>query len=701
MATTRRDFLKVASVTGLALGLRLDAGEGAPAALAPNAWIRVGRDGRVRVTVGKSEMGQGVRTALPMIVADELGVDWERVDLAQAEPGPDFRHLGTGGSMSIQASWMPLRRAAAAAREMLVQAAAQAWGVAPATCRVERGEVLHPPTGRRTGFGRLVQAAARLPVPREPRLAETRTLIGRPTRRVDGPRIVDGRAVYGLDVALPGMRHAAVARCPVPGGKALRWDEAAVRALPGVQAVIPIDSGVAVVADGTHAALAAAAALRATWDPGPHAGFSSEAFRAVLADRVARPGVPARRAGDADAALARAARRLTAEYEFPWQAHATLEPPNCVAHVKAGGCDLWTGTQSPNEVQARAAKLLGVDPARVRVRVPLLGGGFGRRLSSEFALEAVQVSRAAGGPIQLVWSREDDLRHDRFHPMSLHRLEAALDGGGLQAWAHRIAAPSILLSWMEGRRGDGLVSAETNGAADLPYRIPHIRVDYAEAPCHLPLGWWRAIEAMPNVFARECFLDECAAALGRDPLALRRELLAGAETRDVGGERVDLGRLRGVLDLAAARAGWASPPPPGRARGLACSAYDAHTYCALVAEVATDGAGWKVARIVAAVDCGIVVNPLGLAGNVESGVLWGLSALRTAITFKAGQVEQTSLSDLPIAQMADAPAIEVHLVPSQAPPTGIGEPPVPLVIPAVLNAVHALTGTRIRRLPLS
>lgn len=702
MAFTRRDFIKASSAAGLALGFRLDAAP-APAggaALRPNAWIQVGRDGRVAITVGKSEMGQGVRTALPMIAADELGADLSQVDLAQAEPGPDFPHLGTGGSRSLQTSWAPLRLAAAAVREMLTQAAASGWGVDPAACRTEMGEVVHPPSGRRAPFGKLVPAAARLPVPKDPKPSQAHTLLGKPAKRLDGPRIVEGKALYGLDIQLPGMKRAALARCPVFGGRARRWDEAAILKRPGVRKVVPLGSGIAVVADTTWQALEAAAALKVVWDEGPNDGFTTDTYRSILDATLAKPGAVARAEGHPSRALADAARRLEAVYEFPWQAHAPLEPPNAVARITPGACEIWAGTQNPNDLQVRAAALLGLHPEAVRVHVTLLGGGFGRRLNNDFALEAVALAKALDAPVQVVWSRRDDLTHDHYHPMSLHRLEAAVDEGGLLAWTHRVAAPSILLSWSEGRRSEAILHAEIRGADDLPYRCPHLRVDYSEAPCHVPLGWWRAIEDVPNIFARECFVDETAAAAGKDPLAWRLQLLGADRILEVGDVKVETGRLRRVLELAADKAGWGRPLPAGRGRGLACAAFDGRTYVALVAEVAVTGKAWKVARVVAAVDCGLVVNPLGAAAQVESGITWGLSALRTQVTFKDGRVEQGSLQDLPVLMLPEAPVVEAHFVPSQADPNGLGEPPVPLVAPAVLNAVFQATGQRIRRLPL-
>lgn len=702
MVTSRRDFLKLAGAgTVLAVGFRLDGRAPEPGVLEPDAWLRVTGAGRMTVTVGKSEMGQGVRTVLPMIAAEELGLPWHQVDLAQAEPGPDFKDLGTGGSNSVEGLWLPLRRSAAAAREMLIAAAAAEWGVEPASCRAGQGAVRHGATGRSLAYGRLVAAAARLPVPRDPPLkpAGAYDLLGKATPRYDGPRIVDGSARYGLDLKLPGMRYAVVVRCPVPGGRARSWNAAKALGLPGVRAVVPLRAGVAVLADSTWQAMAAAAALEVVWDEGRHAGFSSDAFRAQLERLAARPGQPARAEGNVHRALAAAGSRVSAQYVFPWQAHAPLEPPNCLADVRGDGCELWTGCQLPNQVQTLVAALLGLPAEAVRVHVPLLGGGFGRRLASDYALEAAELSRAAKAPVQVVWTRQDDIQHDLYHPMSVHRLEAALDHGAVTGWLHRVAAPSILLSW-EGRRSPGIVTEETSGATDVPYRFANLRVEFAEAACPVPLGWWRGVESVSNVFARECFLDEVAAKAGRDPLAFRLDLLGTPGLRQVANKRVDIGRLQRVLRVAADQAGWGRPLEPGRGRGIACCAYDGRTYVAHVAEVSQPGGKLRVHRVVAAVDCGLVLNPSGAQGQVESGITWGLSALRSAITFQDGRVRQKSFSDLGLWEMGDATRIEVHLVPSRESPTGIGEPPVPPLIPAVLNALCAATGKRVRALPI-
>ncbi|WP_243286060.1 xanthine dehydrogenase family protein molybdopterin-binding subunit [Geothrix terrae] len=709
--TSRRDFLKVtgAAGAGLVLGLHLEAkpqpGEAAKTAFHPNAFLAIRPDGTAQITVPKVEMGQGVRTALPLVLAEELDLDWSRIEVVNAHPGPDFKDLGTGGSRSVGATWIPLRKAGAAAREMLKAAAAATWQVSADQCRTEKGFVLGP-GGKKLSYGALVEEAAKLPVPKDPPLKKSADyhLLGKRTPRFDGPAIVTGKATFGLDVRRPGQRFAAVLRCPVPGGKPKAWDEARAKAVRGVKAVAEVPTGIAVIAESTWAAFKGREALAATvtWNEGPHKDFNSRDLEARMRAALDGPADTARQLGDAPAVLKTSPRRIESEYFFPFQAHATMEPMNATAQVHEDGADLWLGTQDPNETQERAAKALGLKTEQVKVDVVLLGGGFGRRLGTDFSREAIHVAKAAGGgPIQVVWSREDDFGHDLFHPATLHRMQAGLDGsGGIAAWSHRIAGPAILRSWLEGTKAPGQTQAETNGASDIPYDIPALDVAFAEVEAPMPLGWWRAVEIVPNVFARECFVDEVAHALGKDALQLRLDWLGQRGRVKVGRHEVDIARLRRVLELAATKADWGRKLPAGHGLGLACHAYDGRTYAAEVAEVSVAKGQLRIHKVTCAVDCGLVVNPAGLEAQVEGGIAWGLSALFTQITWEKGRAMQTSYQDFPLLRLPDMPLIETHVVTSAETPSGMGEPPVPVAIPAVLNAIFAATGKRIRRLPL-
>jgi len=708
--TSRRDFLKVsgAAGAGLVLGLHLDAKPrpGTTAApFQPNAFLAVLPSGTVRLTVPKTEMGQGVRTALPLVLAEELDLDWSKIEVVNANPGPDFKSMQTGGSTSVSSTWMPLRKAGAAAREMLKAAAAASWKVGVDQCRTAQGFVLGP-GGRKADYGALAESAAKLPVPKDPPLKQASDfkLLGRRTPRHDGPAIVTGKAIFGLDVRRPGQRFAAVLRCPVPGGQPKAWDEAKAKAVRGVKAVVKVPTGLAVIAESTWAAFKGREALAATtsWNEGAAAQFNSAALEQQMRAALTGAADEARKMGDAEKALGAAAKVLEAEYAFPYQAHATVEPMNATVHLRDGGAEMWTGSQSPNRAQERAAEAIGLKPEQLKVNVALIGGGFGRRLGTDFSTEAAQVAKAAGGgPIQVVWDREDDVRHDLFHPATLHRLRAGLDASGaLSAWAHRIAGPAVLRSWMGGQKSPAQASVETNGASDFPYAVPAQKVDYAEIEVPTPLGWWRGIEVVPNVFARECFLDEVAHAQGKDPLQLRLELLGNQGIVKFGRDEVDIPRLKKVLQVAAEKAGWGRKLPAGRGLGLACHAYDGRTYAAEVAEVSVEKGLLRVHKVTCAVDCGFVVNPVGLEAQVEGGITFGLSALFTQITWEKGRTVQTGFQDFPVLRLGDMPVIETHVVTSGEVPSGMGEPPVPLAIPAVLNAVFAATGKRIRKLPL-
>ena len=712
MTMTRRDVLRVGSLSGAALLLdvawsgRIAA---APAAsFRPNAWLRVGADGSVAITVGKSEMGQGVRTSLPMLVAEELEVDLAAVELVQAVPGPEFKRLRTGGSGSVYGSYAAMRKAGAAAREMLVRAAAAQWGVDPTACRAERAAVVHDPTRRRLPYGALADAASKLPVPDNPRVKDAGDLrlVGRPTKRLDGPRIVTGRAVYGLDTRVPGMRQAVVARPPVLGGSVARWDATRARAVPGVRHVVQVPTGIAVVADDTWAALQGRDALDVTWNDGPNAGFDSGAFRRRLAEAAQGPGHLSRREGAGLAALSSAARRLDATYEYPFQAHAPLETMNTIADVNSGRCEIWSPTQAPEQVRDEAAKILGLAPEAVRVNVTLIGGGFGRRLGIDYAVEAVHVAKAAGAPVQVVWTRPDDMRHGHFQPASAHRMAAGLDASGrLVAWGHRKAGSylSIFPAPTAAEMQDPAHwQDESWGAYDIPYAIPAIETDYVLVDSPVPSGPWRAVYSPSCTFARESFLDEVADTSGRDPLQLRLDLLTGPSPVTIGGLKIDRTRLRRVLETAAAKAGWGEPLPKGRGRGIAANVYDGDTHVAMVAEVTVLGDAVHVDRVVAAVDCGPFVNPLHIERQVESGVVWALATVFFGeITIAGGRVQQSSYGDYAVPRLRHMPRVETHLLPATvAQPSGIGEAPVPPLAPAVLNAVFAATGRRLRCLPV-
>jgi isoquinoline 1-oxidoreductase subunit beta len=714
LTATRRDFLRVSAVSagGLVLGVRFfgaervaRAAEGA-AVFRPNAWVRIDAAGKVFLTVGKSEMGQGVRTSLPMILAEQLEVDVDAVELVQAEPGPEFQDLGTFGSRSTRTLWLPLSTAGATAREMLVAAAAGRWSVDPSTCRAENGRVRHEGSGRSLGYGELAEAAGRLAVPAAPKLkprAQFR-IVGKDRLRVDAPRIVAGQAVYAADVKRPGLKVASVVRCPVWGGKPRAWDAEKAKAVEGVRMVVPISSGLAVIADDTWAAFMGRDALEATiqWDEGENAGVSSADVLARLSGPAARPAGALRRGGDVQAALAASARSLEAEYFFPFQAHAPIEPMCAVAEVRDGSCEIWAGTQHPNRAQEEAAKTLGLAPSAVTVHVTLLGGGFGRKSQPDFVLDAVESSRAAQTPVRVVWTRPDDMRHDAYHSACLNRLRAGLDAGGNPtAWRHSVIAVEDRPH--TGALNEGQLRGLLRGAYDVPYAIGAVEVEAVEAPSPLRLGAWRGVQHNHNVFAVECFMDELARAAGRDTVEYRLGLLRKEAVVPGGrdGDPVDRGRLAAALALAAEKAQWRSALPAGRARGVACAAYDGKTPAAVVAEVSVERGGWRVDRIVAVVDCGIAVNPLGIRAQVEGAVAWALSGLSTEITLKGGRVEQSTYRDFPILRFRDMPRIETHIAPSDAAPSGMGEPPVPVATAAVINALSAAVGRRLRRLPVA
>ncbi|MCU0620390.1 MAG: xanthine dehydrogenase family protein molybdopterin-binding subunit [Gemmatimonadales bacterium] len=722
-ALSRRDFLQasVAAGTGLVVAVQLQGcgGPGAPpatAAFAPNAWVRVDTDGTVRVVVDRSEMGQGVATALPMLVAEELEADWASVRFEQAPAHPAYANKltqgtqTTGGSTAVMNGWIPLRQAGAAARTMLVQAAATRWGVEPSSCRAERGRVLHDASGRALGYGELATEAARLPVPDGVPLKDPSQwrLLGTPVQRLDVPDMVRGVPAFAGDVRVPGMLVAVVARCPVHGGVVTSLDDARAKATPGVRAVLRITGGVAVVADDFWAATRGRAALDIGWDEGPGASRDSAQLRAaLLALAQGEPHAVPRHDGDANAAIAGATTTVEAQYEAPYLAHATMEPMVCAADVRPDGVTVWAPTQYQwgpamfgGGARGVAAKVAGVDADRVVIHTTRLGGGFGRRAEMDFIVDAVEVSKGVGAPVRVVWTREDDIRHDWYRPQTLHLLEGAIDTDGRPvAWRHRIAAPSILErylpSWIPtfvanriGLLKEGADPTSIEAADNLPYAIPNLQVSWHRADRWVPIGFWRSVGHSQNGFVVECFLDELARLAGRDPVDYRRDLLQAHP------------RHLAVLELAASKAGWGSPAPAGRARGVAVVA-SFGSYVAQVAEVSLVAGGVRVHRVTCAVDCGRVVNPDIVVAQVEGGVAFGLTAaLRGEITLAQGRVVQGNFHDYPLLRLDEMPVVDVHVVPSSEPPGGVGEIAVPPVAPAVANAVAVLTGQPVRSLPI-
>jgi isoquinoline 1-oxidoreductase beta subunit len=698
---SRRGFLKagIAAGGGLLLGFHVPA----TAATAPsgqarlNSWIRIAKDGTVTIIAGQSEMGQGVMTAIPMIIADELEAEWSKVRVEQGPGHPDYGDPMRGGEQSTNGSrsirnLMPIwRKAGAAAREMLVGAAAKEWGVSPEECFAEQNVVIHRPSGRKLNYGELAAKAAELPVPKEPKLKspDQFRFIGKAVARLDTPEKVTGRGVYGLDVKVPGMLVATVQRCPVFGGKVASFDASKAKAVNGVRQVVQISSGVAVVANNYWAAKKAREALKITWDEGANAQLSSAEITRIYAEAAKQPGPVARREGDAAKTLDGVGKTIDAVYEVPFLAHATMEPMNCTAHVRKDNCEVWVGTQSQSGTERTAMRITGFPREAVKINTMLLGGGFGRRGEQDFVADAVETSKAINAPVKVIWSREDDTQHDHYRPATYNVLRAALDGGGAPtAWLHRIVAPSIGAQHGRPLKG-GIDSLMTEGAANLPYAISNLQVEYIYKDLGIPVGFWRSVGASQNAFITESFIDELAAAAGKDPFEFRRGLLTKAE------------RHKGVLELAAEKGDWGKPLPQGRFRGIAV-AFSYGSYASEVAEVSIEKDGKvRVHRVVCALDAGIVVNPDTVKAQVEGSIVWGLTAaLYGAITLDKGRVQQSNFHDYRMLRINEMPVVEVHIVQSKAAAGGVGEPGVPPLAPAVCNAIFAGTGKRIRKLPI-
>ena len=732
---SRRDFLKLGAVGGAGLLLAVyfrtggevvkaetDVWDDSLVAFQPNAWLRINHQGAVTVRINHSEMGQGITTGLAMILAEELDADWSKVsvEIAPTEAvykNPMFRVQMTGDSTSTRSSWDILRQAGAAARLMLVQAAASAWAVPVSECRTEKGQVIHSPSGESAGYGQLVSLASQLPVPENVALktpAEFK-LIRQSLPRLDTLVKTTGAAIFGMDVQVSGMLEAYVLRPPTLGAVIQNWDSALAESLPGVRHVLEIDAGIAVVADTFWQAQQAASAMQVKWTDG-EVSLSSETMSREWGELArTEEGQNRFQVGTPEETIQGAARVIEAIYELPYQAHATPEPMNCTASVRDGKCEVWAPTQNQDASQEVAARVTGLAYEDIEIHTTFLGGGFGRRLYADYVKDAVHISQAIGKPVKVIWTREDDMRHDFYRPGSYNIIRAGLDSTGkIIAWLHKIVAPDYMadgltvlipsmLPYSVPRAARNLASSAFNtvapliipgakaleGAEELPYAIEHMQVNYVNVNPAIPKGFWRSVAFSVNTFIVESFLDEIAAETGQDSLALREQLLVNSP------------RLKNVLQLAAEKANWGHPSSAEIYQGIAALNFQ-DAMLAMVAEVSVDGKGAvKVHRVVIAVDCGLVINPKLVTAQMESGVAFGLTAtLKSQITIKDGQIEQSNFHDFKLLRMNEMPDVEVHIVPNDQPPLGVGESAVALVAPAVCNAVFAATGKRIHTLPI-
>ena len=702
---SRRTFLVTSAAAGggLLLGFYLPARIEAKAQstsdeiLSPNAFVRIRPDDSITLVMPQVEMGQGTYTSMPMLIAEELEVDLTKVNL-EAAPADEKLYANpligfqvTGGSTSVMGFWEPLRRAGATARVMLIEAAATQWNVDAASCHAEKGEVISP-TGQRINYGALVDAAAKLPVPDKVALKDPKdfTLIGTPAKRLDTPDKVNGKAKFGIDAMIPGMKFATVAACPVFGGKLASVDDSKAMAITGVRQVVRLDNAVAVVGDHMWSAMQGLAALDIDWDEGPNAKLSTADIVRQMDVASQNSGVVVKKEGDFGNAMTGAAQKVEAVYEVPFLAHAAMEPMNCTVHVRADGCDIWVGNQVVSRAQATAAQVTGLPPEKVQVHNYLLGGGFGRRLEVDGITQAVAIAKQVEGPVKVVWSREEDIQHDFYKPYFFDRLTAGLDADGMPiAWHDRITGSSVFARWVPPAFKNGFDSDTIEGA-EPPYDLPNFLLEYVRnEPPGLTTGNWRGVGPTHNIFVVESFIDELAAAAKKDPVEYRQALLDKSP------------RLLGVLNLAAEKAGWGTPLPAGIGRGVSVQ-FVMGTYLSQVAEVEVTKEGEvRVRRVVCAVDCGQIVNPDTIVAQMEGGIIFGMSAaLWGEITLKDGRVEQHNFNDYRVLRINETPAIEVHLVKNAEAPGGIGEPGTIGIAPAMANAIFAVTGKRIRKLPI-
>jgi len=696
---SRREFLAagVAAGAGLAIGFYLPHKfSGNQETFAPNAYLKIAPDGNITVMLTRSEMGQGVSTSLPMILAEELEADWKQITVEQAAASTLYGDQSTGGSASVRTTWDPLRKAGAAAREMLISAAATEWGVPRSGCKAENSTIVHSASTRRLTYGQLAAKAAALPVPTDPPLKKDPKeykIVGQRIPRLDTATKVTGTAGYGIDFRLPNMKYAVLARCPVIGGKVGSFDDKESRKISGVSYVGKVsDSAIAVVADSVWGAMEGRRTLNVSWDEGPNRDLNSAAIFASLKKSASDKAVTLYSAGNVAIV---SGRHIEGEYHLPFMAHAPMEPGNSVAHFRGSNCEIWSPTQVPQEVRDSAATAVGLDPDNVKVNITLLGGGFGRRLEHDYGVEAALVSKAIHGPVQVLWTREDDMRNSTYRPASYHRLSAVLDGAGWPvAFSHRIVMPSINLQ--KGFPAENGTDSEVKDETSFTYSFPNALIEYVMTETPVPLGWMRSVNALPAGFASESFLDELAHAGGKDPLDLRLRLLAKDE--NINGWQT--ARIRGVLQLAAEKAGWGKALAPGHYQGIA-SFGCFNSYMAEVVEISMEGDQPRVHRVVGAIDCGQVVNPNILEQQIQGGVVYALSnALHAQITIDKGRVVQGNFDNYAPIRMNEAPVVEAYFVESTEAPTGAGEPPVPPLAPALCNAIYAVTKKRIRALPV-
>lgn len=672
----------------------------APGGFAPNAFVQIDPSGQVTLTMPKIEMGQGTFTSIPMLIAEELEVSLDAVLLVHALPDENlFKDtlLGiqlTGASTSIRYAWEPMRKAGATARTVLIAAAAKKWGVTPASCHAEKGEVVHAPSGRRIGYGQLVAIAATLPVPKEVTLKDPKDfkLIGTPAKRLDSPGKINGSAKFGFDVRLPGMIYAAIVNCPVFGGTVRTVDDSAAMKIAGVRRVVKVDNAVAVIADHTWAAKSGAAALKITWAEGAGAAYSSATNMRDMKAASKTKGATARKDGDVEKAFKESKTHVSAAYEQPLLAHAPMEPVNCAVSVRADGCDIWTGTQVPTRAIAAAMVITGLPADKIKLHSHLIGGSFGRRLEVDFIEQALKIGKQVGTPVKVTWSREEDIQHEMYRPSYYDTISAALDAQGMPvAWQHRVVGGSILARYLPAWFKDGLDIDAVEGAANMPYAIPNQLVDYVRHdPLNIPITFWRGVGVTHSIFVVESFMDELAAKAKIDPVAYRLALLDKEP------------RAKHVLDVASKMSDWHTALPKGRGRGTSVL-HAFGSFLGMVVDASVNAAGEvTVHRVFCAVDCGMVVNPDTIVAQIESGVIYGITAaLYSEITISKGRVEQSNFTDYRILRINETPKIEVHIVKSAEAPGGIGEPGTVALGPALANAIYAATGKRIRKLPIA